>query len=328
MTVHQLPPLPSDPSSATPVATGRAGTTDPAATGYATAGPASAGLPRTGIRSGFTPMESLDRATPDPGHFGPDSVSWRIHHDPASILGGIRALAFQSLHPEVMLGFAQVTGAADDAWGRLSRTGRYVNAITYGTVLEADAAAARVRRIHRALGLDRPDWLLWVHCGAVDSWLDAHRRSGAPLTAEEANRYVEEQVVAARLIGCDVEDVPRSVDELREYVRSMRPLLEVTPEARDAVRGLLWPPMPPKVALLTPARPAWTLFAVTGVALAPRWARRMFALPGLPTTDLQATVTARTLRSTLLVVPPERRTNPHLTAARERLGLAGYRAAG
>ena len=43
----------------------------------------------------------------DPGHFGPDSVSWRIHHDPASIVGGIRALAFQSLHPEVMLGFAQ-----------------------------------------------------------------------------------------------------------------------------------------------------------------------------------------------------------------------------
>jgi uncharacterized protein (DUF2236 family) len=285
-------------------------------------------MARTGIRSGFTPMESLDRATPDPGHFGPESVSWRIHHDPASILGGIRALAFQSLHPEVMLGFAQVTGAADDAWGRLSRTGRYVNAITYGTVAEADAAAARVRRIHGALGLDRPDWLLWVHCGAVDSWLDAHRRSGAPLTAEEANRYVDEQAVAARLIGCAVDDVPRSVDELREYVRSMRPLLEATPEARDAVSGLLWPPMPPKVALLTPARPAWTLFAVTGVALAPRWARRMFALPGLPTTDLQATVTARTLRSALLVVPEERRTNPHLAAARMRLGLAGNRAAG
>ena len=278
-------------------------------------------LPRTGIRSGFTPLESLDRETPEPGYFGPDSVSWRVHHDPASILGGIRALAFQSLHPEVMLGFSAVTDARDDAWGLLSRTGRYVNAITYGTTAEADAAAARVRRIHGALGLDRPDWLLWVHCGAVDSWLDAHRRCGAPLTAAEADRYVEEQLVAARLIGCDVAHVPTSVSELREYVRSMRPLLEVTPEAREAVRGLLWPPMPQKVALLTPARPAWTLFAVTGVALMPRWARRMFAAPGLPTTDLQATITARTLRSTLLVVPEERRTNPHLTAARLRLGL-------
>jgi uncharacterized protein (DUF2236 family) len=285
-------------------------------------------VPRTGIRSGFTSLESLDRETRDPGHFGPDSVSWRVHHDPASILGGIRALAFQSLHPEVMLGFAQVTDARDDAWGRLSRTGRYVNAITYGTTVEADTAAERVRRIHGGLGLDRPDWLLWVHCGAVDSWLDAHRRSGAPLTAAEADRYVEEQVVAARLVGCREADVPRSVSELREYARSMRPLLEVTPEAREAVRGLLWPPMAPQVELLTPARPAWTVFALTGVAMMPRWARRMFALPGLPSTDLQATVTARALRSSLLVLPEDRRTNPHLTAARIRLGLAEERLAG
>ncbi len=308
MTVHQLPP--------------------PASPGPVPAGQPAAEVPRTGIRSGFTPMESLDRTTPDPGHFGPDSVSWRVHHDPASILGGIRALAFQSLHPQVMLGFARVTDARDDAWGRLSRTGRYVNAITYGTVAEAEAAAARVRRIHGGLGLDRPDWLLWVHCGAVDSWLDAHRRSGAPLTDDEADHYVGEQVVAARLVGCTVDDVPRTVAELRDYLASVRPVLEVTPEAREAVRGLLWPPMPPKVALLTPARPAWTLFAVTGFALLPRWARRMFALPGLPTTDVQAAITARTLRSTLLVVPDERRTNPHLAAARIRLGLAEERTAG
>jgi uncharacterized protein (DUF2236 family) len=308
MTVHQLP----SPSSHEDVSAGQPGVE----------------TPRTGIRSGFTPLESLDRATPDPGHFGPDSVSWRIHHDPASIVGGIRALAFQSLHPEVMLGFARVTDARADAWGRLSRTGRYVNAITYGTVAEAESSAARVRRIHAALGLDRPDWLLWVHCGAVDSWLDAHRRSGAPLTADEADRYVSEQVVAARLVGCTVDDVPRTTGELRDYLASVRPVLEVTPEAREAVRGLIWPPMPSKVALLTPARPAWTLFAVTGFSLMPRWARRMFALPGLPTTDVQAALAARTLRSTLLVVPEERRTNPHLTAARIRLGLAEEGTAG
>ena len=316
MTVHQIDATEPEPSTPDGVPAGQPG----AGTDRSPA--------RTGIRSGFTALESLDQETPDPGHFGPDSVSWRVHHDPASIVGGIRALAFQSLHPEVMLGFSAVTDARDDAWGRLSRTGRYVNAITYGTVVEADEAAARVRRIHGALGLDRPDWLLWVHCGAVDSWLDAHRRSGAPLTDAEADRYVEEQVIAALLIGCDERHVPRSVSELGEYVRSMRPLLEVTPEAREAVRGLLWPPMPQKVALLTPARPAWTLFAVTGFAMMPRWARRMFALPGLPTTDLQATITARTLRSTLTVVPEERRTNPHLTAARIRLGLAEEQLAG
>jgi hypothetical protein len=46
----------------------------------------------------------------------------------------------------------------------------------------------------------------------------------------------------------------------------------------------------------------------------------MFALPGLPTTDVQASVSARTLRTTLLAIPEDRRTNPHLMAAQIRLG--------
>jgi uncharacterized protein (DUF2236 family) len=275
----------------------------------------------TGFRSGFTQWESLDRATPDPGYFGPDSVSWQIHHDPATVVGGIRALFLQSLHPEVLLGFHGVTSVRDDPWGRLSRTGKYVNQVTYGTVEEADAASARVRRIHAALGLGRPDWLMWVHCGAVDSWLVGHRRSGAPLSDADADRYVLEQVEAARLIGCRVDDVPRSVAELADYLTSVRPVLDVTPETRENVRGLLWPPMTPRIALLTPARPAWTAFSLTGFGLLPRWARRMFALPGLVTTDLTAGVTARALRTALVAVPEHRRTNPHLSAARLRLDL-------
>ncbi len=275
----------------------------------------------TGFRSGFTPLESLDRTTADPGLFGPESLSWRVHHDPASVVGGIRALALQSLHPDVMLGFDRVTDARDDPWGRLSRTGKYVNEITYGTVVEAEAAAARVRRVHAVLGLDRPEWLLWVHCGAVDSWLEGHRRSGAPMTDDEADRYVEEQVVAARLVGCREADVPRTVEQLHGYLRDVRPALEATPQARAAVRSLIWPPMQPRVEWLTPARPAWTTFALTGVGLLPRWARRMLSMPGLPTTDLSASVSARAIRAALLAVPESRRTNPHLTAARMRLGL-------
>ncbi len=277
-------------------------------------------IPRTGLRSGFTPLESLDTTTPDPGYFGPDSISWRVHHDPAAVVGGIRALLLQSLHPDIMLSFEQVTDVRDDPWGRLSRTSKYVNAITYSTKDEAAAAAARVRRVHAALRLDQPDWLLWVHCGAVQSWLEAHRRSGAPMTNAEADLYVLEQVTAARLIGCTVEDVPTTRNELNSYIDGMRSRLDVVPETRQAARGLIWPPMEPKFEWLTPARPAWTVFALTGFGMLPRWARRMFALPGLPTTDVQANLTARTLRTTLLAIPEDRRTNPHLMAAQLRLG--------
>jgi len=277
-------------------------------------------IPRTGLRSGFTPLESLDTSTPDPGYFGPDSISWRVHHDPAAVVGGIRALLLQSLHPDIMLSFEQVTDVRDDPWGRLSRTSKYVNAVTYSTKAEAEAAAARVRRVHAALGLDRPEWLLWVHCGAVQSWLEAHRRSGAPMSDAEADLYVLEQVTAARLIGCDIASVPTTRVELNDYIVGMKSRLDVVPETRQAARGLMWPPMEPKFEWLTPARPAWTLFALTGFGLLPRWARRMFALLGLPTTDVQASVSARTLRTTLLVIPEDKRTNPHLMAAQIRLG--------
>ena len=281
-------------------------------------------IPRTGLRSGFTPLESLDLTTDDPGYFGPSSISWRVHNDPAAVVGGVRALLLQSLHPDIMLSFEQVTDVRDDPWGRLSRTSRYVNAVTYSTRAEVDVTAARVRRIHAALGLDDPEWLLWVHCGAVNSWLDAHRRSGAPMTDAEADQYVREQVKAAELIGCTVADVPVTSAELDQYLDMMRSRLDVVPETREAARGLVWPPMEPKIEWLTPARPAWTVIALTGFGLLPRWARRMFALPGLPTTDLQANISARALRTTLLAIPESRRTNPHLAAARIRLGVANY----
>ena len=57
--------------------------------------------------------------------------------------------------------------------------------------------------------------------------------------------YVAEQVVAARLVGCDVADTPSSVQELADYFDAVRPQLDVTPETREYY-GLedLWGDMP------------------------------------------------------------------------------------
>lgn len=270
--------------------------------------------------TGREPPE-LDTTTPDPGLFGPDSVSWRIHDDPAALVGGMRALMLQSLLPGVMHGFYVSTDARADPWGRLWRTANYVNVVVYGTKAEARAYSERVRRMHRALRLDRPEWLLWVHCAAVDSWLCGHRASGAALTATDADRYVSEQVVAAGLVGIDLASAPASVADLRDYLGSVRPQLQVTAEAREAVRDVLWPPMGLRTQLTTPARPLWTWAASTAFGLLPRWARRMFGLPGLPITDLGARLSAHALRRSLLLVPRERRTSPHVRAACTRLSL-------
>ena len=100
---------------------------------------------------------------------------------------------------------------------------------------------------------------------------------------------------------------------------AVRPQLRVTAVAR---RNALWgfaPPMPRWVQLLTPARPAWGALVATAAGMLPRWARRLYGLPGLPTTDLTAVVTARAIRRTMLTLPSSWTESPIRRTARERL---------
>jgi uncharacterized protein (DUF2236 family) len=266
---------------------------------------------------------------PDPGLYGPDSVTWRVHADPAMALAGLRALFLQALHPLAMAGVAQHSGFRTDPWGRLFRTAEYVGVTTYGTTEEANRAAARVRGIHRKLGgiepesgrpyrVDDPHLLLWVHCVEVESFLTTAVRSGLRLSRAEQDAYYAEQQISARLVG--LSSAPASRAEIAEYFASMRPELRVTADARAAARFVLLPPMPTKVAL-APARPAWIALAGTAFAMMPRWARRLYRLPGLPTTDLGATAAGLALRTGLLALPDGLRHGPHLKDARARLGL-------
>src|SRR5437773_9893308 len=40
----------------------------------------------------------------DPGWFGPDSVTWRVHADTSMLVAGMTAFALQTLHPRAMAG--------------------------------------------------------------------------------------------------------------------------------------------------------------------------------------------------------------------------------
>ncbi len=87
-----------------------------------------------------------DRETPDPGLFGPTSVSWRLHGDVIAGVGGLRAILMQGLLPEAMASIVQHSDYRKDPWGRLFRTAEYIGVITYGTTAEAERAAAIVDR--------------------------------------------------------------------------------------------------------------------------------------------------------------------------------------
>lgn len=268
---------------------------------------------------------------PDPGLFGPDSVTWRVHGDPSMALAGLRALLLQAVHPLAMAGVIQHSDFRADPWGRLFRTAEYVGVTTFGTSVEAKRAGAKVRGIHGKLAgiepesglsyrVNDPELLRWVHCCEAESFLSTAVRCGLRLSRAEQDRYYAEQTRQAALVGLDPTDVPGDSASMVDYFQDMRAQLHVTAEARRTVSFVLWPPMPTRVRLGTPARPAWAALAAASVAMLPRWARRLYRLPGVPTTDLGATVAGVAFRSGLLVVPGRLRNGPHLKAAQQRMG--------
>jgi uncharacterized protein (DUF2236 family) len=287
--------------------------------------------------SRLAPLPSPDDWTAEEdrlGFFGPDSVTWRIHGDPSYHVGGLRALMLQALHPVAMDGVARNSvGFKEDWWLRMSRTGQYMETITFGSRTEARRMAARVRGYHRKLSgvedttgrayrVDDPDLLLWVYATAVDSLLTTAQRAGVPLTDEDADRYVAEQVAAAQLIGVPLSTVPRTVAELDAYLEDIRPSLAATPAALDGVRDLFLPPMKGWVQVLTPARPAWVTLATLGFATLPVWARRMYSMPGLGLTDAAATAALKALRTALVAVPERARWSPIARAGYARVAEA------
>ncbi|MFI7436597.1 oxygenase MpaB family protein [Micromonospora haikouensis] len=272
----------------------------------------------------------------DLGLFGPGSVTWKVHEEPILIVAGLRSLYLQALHPRAMAGVAQNSNYRTDAWGRLVRTATYVATTVYGTTAEAEAAGARLRRLHgrmratdpgtgKEFRIDEPELLRWVHVTEVESFLSTARRAGLPLTDAEVDGYYTEQRRAAALVGLDPADVPGTAAEVADYYRQVRSALRMTREAAETAVFLTAPPLPWKLNLparvglnLGPARLAYFGVAGTAFALLPPWARRLYGGLGLPTTELSADLTVRALRLALTALPQRWREGPLQQAAKER----------
>jgi uncharacterized protein (DUF2236 family) len=256
----------------------------------------------------------------DAGLFGPDSVAWRLHADPSMLVGAMRALLVQALEPRAMAGVVQHSDYKVDPWGRLNRTVRFVLHTTYGDTPTAEAACAAIRTIHdRVHGVDAitgrpysandPDLLLWIHAVEVHSAVFAYRSYAGRLTDEDADRYVDEMVRVAELLGMPGDIAPRTLGGLREYLRGVNGL-QVTPGARESMRLIMYPPMP------FPLRPLWVLPASAAVASLPRFARRMYGLPWFEPASLSVRATIFGLTRFLNVLPIEA---PEIRAAKNRL---------
>jgi uncharacterized protein (DUF2236 family) len=238
------------------------------------------------------------------GIYDPENIVWKVHSDPSMLVGGIRALFQQALHPVAMAGVATHSNFREDAWGRLQRTGDYVTTLTFGTTEQALELTSRVRRVHTKLGLDNPHELLWVHMAMVDSFLDVAFRSGAPLSAEDKDAYIAHMVEFAALVGIPRSDVPTTLVQLKEYFTTIAPELAATDDAKRAAIFLTLPPLPTLVRFATPAAPAWAALSALAAASLPRWARDLYGWPTLPAQELATNLSLLATRTSLSLIPP------------------------
>jgi uncharacterized protein (DUF2236 family) len=239
-------------------------------------------------RSAAAYVSGVPEDASDDGLFGPASVAWRVSTDLASPVAGLQSLLMQALHPLAMAGVDQHSGWRRDPVGRLAATSAYLATVTFGERAVALHAAARVRRIHdHVRGVDAvtgrpyaagdPALLLWVHAALVQSSLAAVWAFGTPLSAEDSDRYVEEMMVAAELIGVPRSQVPSSVADLERYVASVRPGLSYTPAAGESMAYLLNPP-----GLDEEIAEFWRDVRDAAIALLPEWARQMYGYSAPP----------------------------------------------
>jgi uncharacterized protein (DUF2236 family) len=281
----------------------------------------------------------------DVGLFGPDSVTWKLHREPILLIGGLRSLYLQALHPRAVAGVVQNSDYRSDPWGRLARTSEYVGTIVYGSTAEVEAAGTWVRRLHARMSavdprtgerfrIDDPDLLRWVHIAMVESFLNTACRAGLKLTDDEVDRYYTEQLRAAELVGLDPATVPSTAAEMASYFEAIRPELGLTRDSVETALFLTVPPVPeswgsrPVRLGLTLGPTRWAYFGIAGTAFAllPPWARRMYGGLGLPTTDVSADLSLRgmrlLLRGLIAAVPQRYKVAPMRQAALKRAGLA------
>jgi uncharacterized protein (DUF2236 family) len=238
--------------------------------------------------------------TPDPGLFGPGTVTWRLHSEQWLIAAGARAFLLQAAHPVVAQGALDHSRFAEDPYGRVANTVRAMAVLIFGTTREAYAAARRINRLHQTVtgrlvedaGRHRAGDaysaletgpLLWVHAAFVDSILSAYRAFVGPLAAADCDAYWRESFRYATLLGLREADLPPTYEALQRYMEAavLTGEVAVGTGARAIAQTIVAPPMP------WYRRPLWAVVrSMTAGQLPPalrrqyglRWTRRDAAL--------------------------------------------------
>ncbi|ALE15859.1 hypothetical protein AMC99_00549 [Altererythrobacter epoxidivorans] len=241
------------------------------------------------VRGVFNDIEGGQQPVPvsDEALFERDSPIRMVHADIIGMMvGGIRGLLLQMLHPHALQGVLDHSNFRSDMHGRLRRTARFIAVTTFGHRDDAQSAIERVNAIHAKVGGTLPDGspysatdprtLAWVHVAEATSFLAAYLRHVRPdMPGHEQDEYYRQFAVVARALGAD--PVPLNRVEAEQLFRELRTDLRTSPEAREIAQLVLTQKpegTPPGVQAMLGAE---------AVAILPSFARSMLGLsrPGL-----------------------------------------------
>ena len=183
-------------------------------------------------------------------HYFPpgQSLARRVHGERAvGLLYGQRALLIGALEPLTYTGTMLSTWSGNRPFERLARTAKIQETVFLGTREEADAALAKVRRLHErvkgelseAAGAHPagtpysafdPELMLWTMAVIADSGREMYETLVRPLDPDERERLWQDYVLFGELFGLPRSEVPGSHIEFKEWFdgKLAAPDLQVT----------------------------------------------------------------------------------------------------
>jgi uncharacterized protein (DUF2236 family) len=202
-------------------------------------------------------MEAMER--PAPG-----GITWTIAGERAAVLAWPRAILLQLAHPLVAAGVAQHSGfraGPRAAFTRLHATIGAMRQLVFGSDAAADATVRRIMSVHDRVNgalhegagphaggarysAHDPELLLWVHATLLDSHVRILEPVLRPFTADERDRYCRETASFAVMLGAASGDVPRTWQQVQDYLSAQIASGRVTvgADARALAPAILRPP--------------------------------------------------------------------------------------
>ncbi len=263
----------------------------------------------------------------DPGHFGPNSMMWKINKEITVLFGGARALLMHAAHPLIAAGARQTSFYQRDPWKRLIRTLSLQNSVTFGTIEEANDSATRINKLHEVIKGEDPitggyydaldhEQLLWVHACLQLSSIFFYEKTVKKLTNEEKDKYHAENMLAAKLVLIDVENMPKTHEELKKWVidkSKQNNYLQITDVAKDVQNIIAGGPVPKHI------KPIWPFISFTAFNTLPDEFKKIYGIESNKFKSIILGFNLSLLKFTRPFLPPFFRLIPPARWAKQRL---------